>query len=194
MSVQDYIDSGILEQYTLGQLSPDEEHEVLRMAQEHPEIASELEAVADTLESYALQQAIKPPAEVRSSLLDKIAALKPKIPILTAESRVEDYAKWLDHPRHQPPEDYDNRHVSPFGQEENRTFMIVWWKREEEPHVHRKTTEIALVVEGTCNMILDGVITPHKAGDVVIMRPGCVHGITVTSETPMKAVVMRVAG
>ena len=178
----------------LGQLTAEEAQEVQAMTAQHPEIAAELGAIQQAVEHFAQANAVSPPGATKEDLLQRVAEIMPRIPIINEQSKPEDYARWLDHPKHQAPEDYDNRHVSVFGVEENRSFLIAWFRRDEEPHVHRKTTEVALVVEGTCNMIMDGEVTAHKSGDVIVMRPGCVHGLTVTSDIPMKAVIMRVAG
>ncbi|MEL6650673.1 MAG: anti-sigma factor [Bacteroidota bacterium] len=54
MDIQAYISSGILELYLSGQLSPDEAAEVERMAQQHPAIRNELDALELALEEVTL--------------------------------------------------------------------------------------------------------------------------------------------
>lgn len=58
MNVQEYIASGILEQYVLGALSERESAEVLRNATNHLEIRAEINALEDALMQYAQANAI----------------------------------------------------------------------------------------------------------------------------------------
>lgn len=53
MNVEEYISSGILELYVSGLLSEAENKEVLAMAQKHPEIQSEIEAIEQTMIQFS---------------------------------------------------------------------------------------------------------------------------------------------
>ena len=52
MNVKDYISSGILEMYAMGQLGPAEAKEVEAMSRKHPAVAEELRAVQDAMIAY----------------------------------------------------------------------------------------------------------------------------------------------
>ncbi|SHI82119.1 Anti-sigma-K factor RskA [Hymenobacter daecheongensis DSM 21074] len=69
MNTQDYIESGILEEYALGLLSEVERAEVERRAAESPEIRQELATIAAALESYAQAHTHTPPAGMRERVL-----------------------------------------------------------------------------------------------------------------------------
>ncbi|RPD48566.1 anti-sigma factor [Hymenobacter sediminis] len=69
MNVQEYIESGILEEYALGVLNEVERAEVERIAREHPEIGRELDSIVRSLDAYAEAHAITPPAEMRDRVL-----------------------------------------------------------------------------------------------------------------------------
>jgi anti-sigma-K factor RskA len=71
---QDYIESGILEQYALGELSPAEQAAVEAQAAAHPEIQEELQLVQAALGFYAEAHAITPPAEMRARVLSNVMA------------------------------------------------------------------------------------------------------------------------
>ncbi len=58
MNVQEYIASGILEQYVLGILSERENAEVLRNATNYPEIRAEINALENALMQYAQANAV----------------------------------------------------------------------------------------------------------------------------------------
>lgn len=72
--VKAYIESGILELYVLGQLNAQEQAEVEAMAAKYPEIKQEIEAIEIAMEQYALENAIKPSADLENKILGTIAA------------------------------------------------------------------------------------------------------------------------
>lgn len=72
--VKAYIESGILELYVLGQLNAQEQAEVEAMAAKYPEIKQEIEAIEIAMEQYALENAIKPSADLENKILGKITA------------------------------------------------------------------------------------------------------------------------
>ncbi|MDQ4141378.1 MAG: anti-sigma factor [Bacteroidota bacterium] len=72
MNIQEYIASGILELYATGLLSPIERVEVERMAALYPQVQSELQAISDTLDSYAKLHAVEPPVGLKEKVLRSI--------------------------------------------------------------------------------------------------------------------------
>ena len=73
MNIKDYISSGILEAYVLGDLSPMEMAEVERNLIQFPELKQELEKVEAAQEQLLIATAITPPEAVKQSLFAKIA-------------------------------------------------------------------------------------------------------------------------
>jgi anti-sigma-K factor RskA len=71
---QEYIESGILEQYALGELSPAEQAEVEAQAAAYPAIREELSQVQAALGFYAEAHAITPPAGMRERVLTNVLA------------------------------------------------------------------------------------------------------------------------
>jgi anti-sigma-K factor RskA len=76
MNINEYISSGILEQYVSGTASAQERQEVECMSHIYPEIHTELIAVQDALEAFAQAQAIAPPAHLRQNIFDAIANIE----------------------------------------------------------------------------------------------------------------------
>ncbi|RKR85521.1 anti-sigma-K factor rskA [Mucilaginibacter gracilis] len=70
--IKAYIESGILELYVLGDLSPNEKLQVEEMAKMHPEISAELNDIQTALEAYAAENAIEPPAQLRDRVLNSL--------------------------------------------------------------------------------------------------------------------------
>lgn len=79
MDIKAYIASGVLEQYVLGKLSPQEEAEVEKNAEQYPEIRQELDAIELALEEYALLHGRTPPPGVLTAILQRLHA-EQKIP------------------------------------------------------------------------------------------------------------------
>lgn len=71
--VEDYISSGILEQFVLEELSTAEVREVLAMAERYPEIREELVLIEDTLQCVAEDLAKAPPPTLRNRILTSIS-------------------------------------------------------------------------------------------------------------------------
>lgn len=72
MNIKEYIESGILESYLLGELSPEERKEVEKNVAEHPEIRAELEQIELALEQYAVMLGTPPPPGTLTELLDRM--------------------------------------------------------------------------------------------------------------------------
>ena len=73
-NIQDYIESGILEQYALGELSVAEQAAVEAQAATHSEIRRELQQVQETLGFYVEAHAVTPPAGMRERVLTSVLA------------------------------------------------------------------------------------------------------------------------
>jgi anti-sigma-K factor RskA len=90
-----YIESGVLELYVLGDLSPEEALQVEEMASQHPEVRAEIAAIEQAMEQYAMQNAVEPSADVETRLFEKLGLseveehvnIQPE-PIYTEEPRI----------------------------------------------------------------------------------------------------------
>jgi anti-sigma-K factor RskA len=72
MNTQEYIASGILEQYAVGSVSAQEKQEVECLSHIYPEIQAELCALQQSMEQYAIAHSKNPPAHLRAKILSKI--------------------------------------------------------------------------------------------------------------------------
>lgn len=77
MNINEYISSGVLESYVLGELSAEARAEVERNLERYPALKTELTEIEQTQEQLLLGLGIKPREEVKKALLEKI---EPKIP------------------------------------------------------------------------------------------------------------------
>ncbi len=72
MDIKEYISSGILENYVLGNVSKQEQQEVECMSHIYPEIKSELEQLQSVIESMAIKLEKNPPSHLKSKILTAI--------------------------------------------------------------------------------------------------------------------------
>ncbi len=70
--MSEYISSGILEAYALGELSEKEKAEVEKDLLAYPELMAELNRIEDAQERLLLKAAVIPPASVRAGLIERI--------------------------------------------------------------------------------------------------------------------------
>ncbi|RDC62188.1 cupin domain-containing protein [Adhaeribacter pallidiroseus] len=199
--ITEYTESGILELYILGELTPAEAEEVEQMATQHPAIRQELEVIQENLAQYALAHAVAPPALAKSLFLatvDYLERLKngepaATIPLLNEHSRVTDYAEWLNRPDLTLPPGVKDLHIKIIGYTPEVTTAIAWLIDEATNEVHHNEYERFLVVEGTCTVTSGPDLIYLKPGDYYAVPLHTPHAIEVTSEVPCKVVIQRVA-
>jgi mannose-6-phosphate isomerase-like protein (cupin superfamily) len=198
---KNFIASGILEMYVLGNLSADELQQVEQMALLHPQVAAEIEIIATSLQIYARLNAVEPASTVKPFLLATIdysermrngeAISFP--PLLTENSVIEDYAPWLNRKDIQVPENLDDVYAKIIGYTPQMTTAIVWIKEMAPQEMHDNEIEKFLVIEGTCNIIIEDAVHQLKAGDMLSIPLYKNHLVKVTSSIPCKVILQRVA-
>jgi len=72
LDIKEYISSGILESYVLGLASEAEAKELELLAIKHPEVQLELDAIRAALETYAVDFAVSPPAQLKAKIFNSI--------------------------------------------------------------------------------------------------------------------------
>lgn len=70
--VKEYISSGVLELYVLGDMSAEEKLQVEAMAHKHAEVMAELREIEATMENYADVNAVSPSAATRDRVLNSL--------------------------------------------------------------------------------------------------------------------------
>jgi mannose-6-phosphate isomerase-like protein (cupin superfamily) len=199
--VSRFIDSGIIEMYVMGDTSPEQNALVEKMVGTYPEIREELHTIELSLEKYAMSQAtavdptIKPLLMATVEYMERLArGEKPSYPPqLHANSVVSDYEKWLNRPDLALTEPLDEIEARIISSTPLLTMAIVWVRNGTPPEVHKKEYETFLIVEGTCNIKVDGKDNHLKPGDVFTIPLFLSHSVIVTSATPCKVILQRLA-
>ncbi|MBB6111561.1 Anti-sigma-K factor rskA [Mucilaginibacter lappiensis] len=70
--IRAYIETGILELYVLGDVTPDEKLQVEEMAKKHPAVKAELDEIGRSLELYARENAVEPSEALRDRVMGSI--------------------------------------------------------------------------------------------------------------------------
>ena len=200
ISVKDYIDSGILEQYVLGITSPEETKDVELMAIAHEAIRQEIDAIAGAMEAYAMEGAVQPDAVVKPFLMatiDYTERLKQGEPVsfpplLNEKSEISDYAAWLNKEDMVSP-GTEGIYAKIIGYTAEAITAIVWLSDYAPHEVHDNEYERFLIVEGTCDIIVEGEANALVAGDYFAIPLHKNHLVKVTSAIPCKVILQRVA-
>lgn len=80
MNKEQFLQSGLLEQYALGLTTPEESELVEQFIKEYPEIRQEVDQLQQALEQYASQYATPPPEGLKGKILSGIEGLQQPVP------------------------------------------------------------------------------------------------------------------
>ncbi|KAA9357045.1 anti-sigma factor [Larkinella humicola] len=82
MNTKEYIESGILEEYVLGTVSPQEKREVECLSSIYPEIRQELDTLSAAVEQYAQTLRRDPPTDIKEWLLKELEFGPPEVEVV----------------------------------------------------------------------------------------------------------------
>jgi anti-sigma-K factor RskA len=94
LNIQEYISSGILEAYALGDLAVHEQKEVEKNLADYPELREELNRVEEAQEAFLMKAAIQPRAVVKENIFKKVSERKPEGKLLSISSASSQINVW----------------------------------------------------------------------------------------------------
>jgi len=199
--VESFIESGILEIYVLGMASAEEINQVEEMASLYKEVNKKIQEISATLKVYAEIHSSMPNATIKPMILASVDYMErlrngeqPTFPpILTNNSTVKDYGEWLNRSDIQLPDNFNQIYVKLIGYTPEVTTGIVWIKSETPYEVHTDEHEKFLILEGTCDINIDGKVQSLVPGDYLSIPLHAGHTVKVTSSIPCKVILQRVA-
>ncbi|MCW3076014.1 MAG: hypothetical protein JWO32_623 [Bacteroidetes bacterium] len=194
-----YIESGILELYVLGIASNEEVKEIELLAKIHPEIKNEIEAITTALRNEAKEKVSKPNATIKPmvrAILDFHERLKngeriQTVPLLNENSKPSDYTNWLH--RVDMVADDSDIYAKLLGVTPEAVTAIVWMKYGSPPETHAKEYERFLILQGTCDIVIDEKPFSLVPGNYMSIPLHSTHYVKVTSAIPCKVILQRVA-
>lgn len=198
---QEYIHSGILEEFVLGLTSEAESMEVMKMASAHPEVQREIDEISSSLQVYAERQAppicptVKPFLMATIDYMERIRKGEwvTYPPELNEQSTVADFSEWLAREDMVLPDDFEAVHAKIIGYTPQATTAITWLKYGSPEEVHHEQYEKFLILEGSCDITIDGKVISLVPGDYLSIPLHKPHDVKVTSPVPCKVILQRLA-
>lgn len=198
-NLEEYISSGVLEAYILGLTDETTTAEILEMTVLHPGLTDEIEKIERTLLNLPGPLPGANAGALVMATIDYTERLRngelPEVPPLLHEKSLSgDYEKWLGRPDMALPDDAGDVYAKIIGYTPEASTLIVWLKTGSPHETHTTEKERFLILEGSCDIVFDdGVIHRLHAGQFIEIPLYMGHTLTVTSETPCKVVLQRVA-
>jgi len=200
-TVQELIDSGLLDLYVLGQTTEPENLLVEQAAEVYPQIRLEIDAIGLSLQQYAMKHAVEPDPIIRPFLLATIdfshrmkSGEEASIaPLLHENSVAEDYKCWLEREDMTSPEYADDVFAKILSYTPEAITAIVWLKHLAPQEVHDHEFERFLILEGTCDIQVEEETYHLVPGDYFQIPLHKSHQVIVTSPIPCKVILQRVA-
>lgn len=197
----EFVQSGIIESYVLGLASLEEMELVEQMSSKHEAVAEAIDNFCTSLEEKVRENAVEPPLTLKPMVMAAIdytqrlmSGEKPSFPpLLQPGIKPADFEEWLNRPDMVMPVNFDGVHAKIIGFTPQSTTAIVWLKDYAPSEVHGDEHEKFLILEGTCNIIIDEEVFSLKSGDFLQIPLHKSHRVVVTSTIPCKVILQRVA-
>ncbi|MFK7806326.1 MAG: cupin domain-containing protein [Saprospiraceae bacterium] len=203
-NIEEYLTSGIIESHFLGTTTPEETEILLQRCKKHLEVKAYFDQTQQAFDYYLKSMEVDIPEDRKTVLWKEILEEARLAKITLSEegvlsdfidiSKSENFSKLneLIQNLHSPAE-YDNIHLINIYAKAGRELNLVWVKdrvpMEEHPHLD----ESFLVLEGTADCYIDGVVTKMKRGDFMRIPPESHHEVIITSSIPAKAIQCRIS-
>jgi mannose-6-phosphate isomerase-like protein (cupin superfamily) len=198
--INKYIDSGILEKYVLGFTTEEENAEIEKLSNEHEAIRTEIDEISEALVRYAqknvtLNPTIKPMVMAVIDYTERLAKGEAPTfpPVLNEETKISDFSQWLEREDLVLPDDFSDFHAKIIGIDSEKTTAIAWLKYGSPPETHTDEYEKFLILEGTCDIKIDGKVVSLVPGDYLSIPLHATHDVTVTSSILCKVILQRIA-
>lgn len=197
----EFIESGILELYVLGDTTPEEDAEVEEMSLLYPRVKTEIAEIRAAMDNYAIATgSMEPDPIIRPFLMatidymDRLGKGEPFtfVPPMTESATLEEYAGWTDREDMVAPIDYDGIYAKILSYTEELISAVVWLKEMAPQEVHDHEYERFLILEGTCVITVAEDQYPLGRGDFLQIPLHKNHYVTVTSAIPCKVLLQRV--
>lgn len=200
-TIENYINSGILELYVMGMTTDEESIEVKNLAEKNTEIQNEIAAISDALQIHATNTAPEIDPGVKALLMGTIDYTERLqngepfciAPTLNKDSKISDFQTWLDNPELNIYNLDDEINAKIISASPEVLTSIIWLKNGAPIEIHDKEFEHFLILEGTCNITIGKEVHSLVAGDYLAIPLYIGHSVEVTSGFPCKILLQRVA-
>jgi len=199
--VETLLNSGIIELYVMGIAGARQAAEVESLARSFPEVQQAIDDFSIQMEDYLQLKAVPPSLKVKPMIMaiieyqqrvkngDKIKTP----PVLHEGSVAADYAEWLALPGMEINPSEENITVKIIGLTPTSSQAILWIRKGTPWETHENELESFLLLEGTCIITIGTQRHLLSAGDHLAIPLFQPHNVVVTSTTPCKAILQRLA-
>lgn len=191
--VQDFINSGILDEYCLGLLLPDEIREVERMAGLYPAVQQAIDRRFQKSKTRKIQP-ITPNKRLKNRILSQLGESpvfdSTNLPLINVYSDSDQWQRTIASIL--PTREFRNLYLHPLRETDGVAQFILWAKQEVKPEHHQDEQESFLILEGECECRIGGETVRLSAGDYVDIPLDVEHTVRVLSPEPVKAIIQRV--
>jgi quercetin dioxygenase-like cupin family protein len=196
MNVKEYIESGVIEDYCLGLLSPDEMQAVAHNAVLYAEVKHEIEAYENALVKYAGEFAGNNPQGLKRNILDAIGNLELEENITENNTPVinkySDAQNWLRFVKPLLPAALEGPCIIHPLPPKDGIEQFIYWTNLDVPHeTHEDEQETILLLEGKCRCFIDDEPYDLQAGDFLSIPLHKQHNVEILNG-PVMAIVQRV--
>jgi mannose-6-phosphate isomerase-like protein (cupin superfamily) len=187
MDLQDYINSGILEQYCLGLLDSDKANQVIGYCVRYPELQDELKSIEEALEKMAAEKALTPPLQLKEKVLARLGFVGNEvldINNLPPTDAYSNYLSWLQAVEHLlPTEPFQGLNIQILQQTDKLTQMLVVAKVDVPDESHDNYAESFFILDGKCSCTIDGNEVFLNAGDFLEIPLYAEHDVKMLTPT-----------
>jgi mannose-6-phosphate isomerase-like protein (cupin superfamily) len=201
MNIKAYIESGVLELYVLGDVTEATRLEVEALKITYPEIGLEIAQIELALERHGQINAVAPHSSLKPLVLATLEYVKrlesgeemcfPKV--MDEHSTPADFEQWLNSPVFSTPEFIEDISVKIISAIPDNITAIVWINHMAADETHHDEYEKFLVLEGSCHIVVEGLVNELLPGDYFQIPLHKHHEVIVTSSIPCKVILQRIA-
>ena len=193
MNLQDYINSGILEQYCLGLLDSDEANQVVSYCSKYPELREELKSIEAAIEKMSAEKAVAPPDQLKEKILGKLGFVGNEvldINNLPPTDAYSNYLSWLQAVEHLlPSEPFEGLNIQVLQQTDKIAQMLVVAKVHVPDESHDNYAESFFILQGKCSCTIDGKEVFLNAGDFLEIPLYAEHDVKML--TPVVTAILQ---
>lgn len=194
MDIQQYIESGILEQYCLGLLSEEEQGDLIRMSLLYPEIRAELDAVERSVEQLATATAVEPPARIKHNILATLGFDIPDTELdindLPVIDQSVDPLPWLNALAYLMPDEPVEGFITQVIREDEKAQQILVVTSEDVvEEEHDNLRESFFVLKGHCECTIGDHVYALGPGDFIEIPLNKKHNVKLV--TPVVTAVLQ---
>jgi mannose-6-phosphate isomerase-like protein (cupin superfamily) len=185
MDIQEYIYSGVLEEYCLGMLTEEQAAFVVQMSMLYPEVKRELNSIEDAFEYFAQDGAIKVNPQVRKNIIKTIEHTFSDAVIdsnnLPEIKKTSNLDAWLTFVKPLIPAQIEDFNTRVLRSDTRITQMLVISKVNVPEESHEEVLESLFILKGCCQCTIGNETIQMQAGDYIDIPLHVAHNVKILS-------------